>query len=74
MYELYEHHGERVWVKSDLRGKHREHCLCHSCGKLKIGDRENSCWIATLLFSLCILQNIVTPVWECPKFSPKENA
>lgn len=67
-YEQYEHHGKKVWVRSDLKGTHREHCLCHSCAKFNIKSREDNCPIANMLFSVCILVNVTTPVFECPNF------
>jgi hypothetical protein len=32
----YEHHGHNVAVRSDLKGKHREHCLCYRCSKFVV--------------------------------------
>ena len=68
-YIKYEHHGKDVVVREDLKGKHREHCLCFSCDKLHIGNRLKNCNIANTLFNNCKLYNIVTPVWECPFFT-----
>ena len=70
-YEQYKHHGQNVWVRKDLRGRHREHCLCHSCKKLDMENRENTCPIAELLYRFCVLTGCTTPVFECPKFDPK---
>lgn len=70
-FERYEHHGEDVAVRSDLKGKHRDYCLCHSCDKFKPGDREANCDIANLLYRVCVLTGITTPVWECPEFEEK---
>ena len=66
-FEQYEHHGEIVWVRKDLRGKHREHCLCFKCENFKPGTKEN-CTAAKLVYSLCRSCDLVTPVWECPRF------
>ena len=63
-FEMYEHHGNKVYVKSSLKGKHREHCLCFNCSKFEPG-----CSKAKLLYNLCIELKMVTPVWECPDFS-----
>jgi hypothetical protein len=71
--EQYEHHGEVVWVRSDLKGKHKEHCLCYECG-LFFPDEPENCLIAELNFSVCVAFNVVLPVWECPRFEPKEEA
>lgn len=64
----YEHHGEDVVVDEDLKGKHREHCLCfRGCKNFKPGEDDN-CEIAEAVFNNCLAFNIVTPVWECPDF------
>jgi len=68
----YEHHGEEVWVREDLKGKHREYCLCYSCKKLNLEDQSKNCSIANLLYAVDIAMNITTPVWECPLFETKE--
>jgi hypothetical protein len=72
-YDLYLHHGERlVWVRKDLKDRHREHCLCHSCEKFKPESRDKNCSIANLVYALCVVENLVLPVWECPVFMRKE--
>ena len=70
MYEAYEHHGASVVVRKDLKGKHREYCLCHNCYRFK-PDTAKNCLIAQAVFKNCVEFNIVTPMWECPKFTPK---
>lgn len=67
----YEHHGKDVWVDEALKGKHREHCLCWSCGKFTPGDRGNNCRIANVLYANCVAHDVVTPVWECPEYEAK---
>jgi len=68
-YEKYNHHGVEVWVRSDLKGMHRDNCLCmQGCKKFKLGDRENNCKKADLLFAFCRLNSMTTPVYECPDF------
>ena len=67
-YERYEHHGRTVWVRSDLKGRHREHCLCHSCAKLNTEDWAANCPIASLLYAFCVQTGCTTPVFECPEF------
>lgn len=67
MYEQYSHHGVEVFVRSDLKGKHREFCLCFSCDKFKPGTPDN-CSIANDTFQNCVKHNLTTPVFECPKF------
>lgn len=66
-----EHHGKKVWVEEHLFGKHREHCLCHKCAKLKMKDREANCKIASLLYRTDIMCEITTPVFECVEFEAK---
>ncbi len=67
--EVYEHHGASVAVQPHLRGKHREHCLCfQGCRKFRPGSRGN-CEIAQAVFTNCVKFDIVTPVWECPRFA-----
>ena len=80
MYEQYTHHGRRVWVRKDLRGKHRDHCLCWQCKKFTIRDlliagetptdreRDDSCPIANMLYRIAFRENLVIPVYECPDF------
>lgn len=68
-YERYEHHGKKVYVRTDLKGKHRDYCLCHSCAKMKPGTDEH-CRRAALLYAYCRMLDMVTPVWECPEFAP----
>jgi hypothetical protein len=67
-YEQYEHHDAMVWVRSDLKDDHREHCLCYDCDKFKPSDRAENCAIANQVFTTCVEHNLVTPVWECPHF------
>lgn len=70
-YINYEHHGNLVFVRRDLKGKHRDHCLCWYCGKfIPDGDKKN-CIIARELYAFCIKHKLVTPVWECPVFEQK---
>jgi hypothetical protein len=64
----YLHHGEYVYVDEDLKGKHREHCLCWRCYKFTPENRDTNCKIASLNFANCELNNLVSPVWECPVF------
>jgi len=64
----YEHHGKMVSVEIDQKGLHREVCLCYDCVKFNPGVPEENCPIANLIYAICIAQDVVTPVWECPKF------
>lgn len=63
----YEHHGTLVSVMADLKGKHREHCLCYSCDRMRPGTPEH-CPIASRLYQICVDHSLVTPVYECPSF------
>ena len=56
-----------VAVFEDLKGRHKEHCLCFSCGKFQPGTSEN-CEIAQATFENCVKYNTVTPMWECAEF------
>jgi hypothetical protein len=73
MYELYVHHGKQVWVRVDLRGRHREHCLCYACERFKPGEPDN-CKRAQRLYSLACELDMVFPVWECPEFACNASA
>lgn len=72
-FEQYEHHGKTVWVRSNLKGAHRVHCLCYSCEGFLPGNSLN-CMLAQTLYQLCVDFNVVTPVWECPQFMEKVDA
>jgi len=67
----YKHYERKVFVDEDLRGKHREHCLCWRCEYFEPNSRIENCPIANLNFALDVLTGIVTPVWECPNFKGK---
>jgi len=68
--ETYEHHGVAVFVNSELKGTHRAHCLCYQCESFHPGTPGN-CNIAQRLYQLCVDEDLVTPVYECPKFVEK---
>lgn len=68
----YEHEwGERkvlVSVMEENKGKHRAHCLCYQqCRFFKPGEPDN-CDKAQTLYFFCVMQDMVTPVYECPKY------
>jgi len=67
----YEHHGVEVSVRDDLKGRHREFCLCHMCKRFNPGVASN-CRIAQATFKNCVEFNTTTPMWECPEFSLQE--
>jgi hypothetical protein len=68
----YEHHGIQVKVRTDLKGRHREFCLCYHCAKLNTEDRPNNCPIANELLAFDIKNGVVCPVFECPVFEEKK--
>lgn len=68
----YIHHGKKVYVDQLLQGKHRYHCLCYRCRRFHPDNVEINCDIASLLYRICKLNNVVTPVWECPNFVERE--
>jgi hypothetical protein len=67
----YEHYGRLVWVDENLKGKHRDHCLCWKCGNFFPEDREKNCKIAQLNYQVCVAFDVVLPVYECPIWKPK---
>ena len=71
----YIHHNTEkpVYVKAELKGKHRNYCLCNTCNDFHPDDRKLNCNIANILYFLCVEFDIVTPVWECPAYKPKVN-
>ena len=69
----YEHHGKTVWVNAELKGLHREHCLCYQCLKFNPGTPEGNCPLANLNFAVVLQTGMVLPVWECPIFVEDPN-
>ena len=69
----YEHYGKRVFVRDDLKGRHKEHCLCHSCAKFLPGKSDH-CPIAHAAYEHCLKFNTITLIWECPEFQPRGDA
>lgn len=65
--ERYEHHGRVVAVEADLKGKHRQYCLCYGCARFNPGEADH-CPIARRIYETCVEHGVVTPVWECPDF------
>lgn len=61
----YKHHGKLVKVDENLKGKHREHCLCFRCRLFAPGQGHN-CGVAELLYQFCKEYSVTTPVFECP--------
>ena len=69
-YVQYEHHGEQVWVRDDLKGKHREMCACFKCERFKPEDRDGNCPTANMLYAFCVANHMTTPVTECMAMVP----
>lgn len=69
-YVCYKHFDKNVMVREDLKGKHRNFCLCWNCTKFNPDDRKGNCSVANHVYSLCVLEDLVLPVWECPIFEP----
>ena len=67
--ERYIHYGWNVWVDPELKGKHREHCLCYKCGRFAPAT-DNHCPIANENFKFCQKYGMTTPVYECPWWEP----
>lgn len=68
----FEHHGVVVSCMDNLKGKHREHCLCWICRKLNLADRDKNCKIASLLYAVDRQCQITTPVFYCKEFQKGE--
>ena len=71
-YVQYSHHGKVVWVRKDLKGTHRDACMCYDCGNFHSGLPEGNCPIANLMFAVALAEGTVAPVYECPKFEQSE--
>lgn len=67
-YVRFIHHDRMVIAREDLRGKHREFCLCYACEFFK-PDKPDNCDIAQDVFATCIRHGVTTPIFECPKFA-----
>ena len=70
--EQYEHHGTKVTVNSELKGKHAEHCLCYANCKYFKPNTKDNCELAQELYEYDVKHGMVTPVWECPKYEGAE--
>jgi len=68
--EKFFHHRD-TWGFQELRGKHREVCLCWSCKKFR-PEHSDNCFIAESVFNLNKTHGITTPVLECSVFERKE--
>lgn len=66
----YFHHGVRMHSHKNWVGTHRTHCMCYQCSKFHPGSEDN-CPIAKLIYGLCVMYGLVTPVYECKEFERK---
>jgi hypothetical protein len=69
----YVHHGVEVSVREDLKGQHRDYCLCHLCKCFNTESQALNCKIANAIFENCVTNHVTTPVFECPEFESKES-
>ena len=67
-FDQYMYQGITRWVRHDLSGRHKEHCLCHACEKFKPEELDENCEHAQMLFDTARLFHMVIAVWECPGF------
>lgn len=67
----YMHHGWGVSVRKNLKGKHNKYCLCYSCKNFR-PNQEDNCYLAQKNYEFCVLNGMVLPVWECPRFKEGE--
>jgi len=71
MYENYERNNKKAWVRSDLKGKQKEFCMCWDCMKFKPETDDKGCNIIKNVLSMATERNIILPVWECGVFKKK---
>lgn len=69
----YKHHGVEVKVDEDLKGRHREHCLCWKCKHFHPRRRRYNCPKANIVYNCCQLFNLTLPVWECQDFEERDD-
>ena len=68
----YTHHERTVYVRKNLKGKHKDFCLCELCQRFIPESKNKNCKIANALYRLDKKYSLVTPVWECPEFKNKK--
>lgn len=71
--EQYEHYGRKVWTRSDLKGTHRDRCLCYVPCRFFKPNQPDNCEIAQAVLAVDVKFGLTTPVFECPKFEPLES-
>lgn len=67
----YIHHDKEVSVFTQMKGLHREYCLCYQCKNFIPENRQQNCPIANNLFKFDQENGVTTPVWECEEFEPE---
>jgi hypothetical protein len=65
-----EHYGVGVWVNPTLEAIRHDECLCWNCAKMKPGS-DDHCRTAAMLYAVCRLCNVATPVTRCPDWQSK---
>ena len=72
--EKYEHHGVKVSAISELKGKHRDICLCWNCALFSPGNANGqpNCSLAQMNFEMDVKFHLITPVIECQIYVPLE--
>lgn len=70
-YEQYLHHKAKVYVKKAQKGKHWDSSLCPDC-ELFLPDTPDNCLIESTTHTMDRDNNLVSVIWECPKFVKKK--
>lgn len=65
----YIHHDKEVSVFEELKGQHREHCLCYAKCKFFKPNTLDNCPIARGLFEYDVSNGVTTPVFECATYA-----
>lgn len=71
-FEQYSHHDIAMWVRKNLKGKHRLLCMCYNCESFH-PCKQNNCPKAQELYRFDVQNSMVTPVLECRDFIFTEN-
>ena len=72
MYEQIDKGDVRTWVRKDLKGRQKEHCMCWNCRKFMPETDHKGCSIIREVLKLASINNIVLPVWECAVFDERK--
>ena len=73
MYEQIDRGNEKSWVRSDLKGRQKEFCMCWDCTGFKSETEDKGCGIIREVLQLASARKIVLPVWECARFTRKNH-